>query len=736
MIAMLSHARWRSVGLWLVLGAGLLGPAASASAQMEAGDVLVVDNDVPPVSSGVLFNIDPQTGARTVLSDFGAGNPSAVAVEPDGEVLVTDPDAGTDPTGGTSEWGALYRLSPDPVTGAVSRSILTDFGTGAGTGRTPRAVAVEPDGGILVINGSGGTGNRALLVRVDPISGARAVVSDFGNAGQGSLGVEPRGVALEADGRILVIDAQAGIGGAGSGQGELVRVDPQTGMRTSVSNFGAGANPGSNPTSLAVEEDGQVLVTDEGHPSTVPLGLLFRVDPQSGSRSILSDFNTGANTGREPEGVALEEDGRILVVDKHAGPLTRGMLFRVDPGTGARTVVSDFGAGANQGGDPLALAVVPPTRGTLTVITEVVNDHGGGLTASGVAVDVAGGAPAPASFAGAGPPGTTVTLDPGSYSVSSMQPSGYSASFSSGCGGSIAAGEERTCTITVDDEPASLVVVTDVVNDDGGAAAPGDWAISVTGNDPEPAGFAGAAAPGTTVALDAGAYSVSADGPAGYDSARSADCAGTVAVGETRTCTITGDDIQGTLRVIAEIVNDDGGSAVAGDIAVTVTAAGASPAAFSGQGEPGTIVQLDAGPYAVAATGPPGYAISLSGDCTASIGLAETRMCRISGDDPPPPVPTCAGKAATIVGGAGPTQIRGTKRADVIVDLDGHNAVDGRGGDDTVCTGPGDDTVAGGGGDDTIVVGDGNDSIDGGAGFDRCAPGAGANTVRRCEAMT
>ena len=77
---------------------------------------------------------------------------------------------------------------------------------------------------------------------------------------------------------------------------------------------------------MAVEATGQILVTDEGHTSTTPLGLLFRVEPQTGDRTILSDFNTGANAGREPEGVVLEANGQILVVDKHAGPFTRGML--------------------------------------------------------------------------------------------------------------------------------------------------------------------------------------------------------------------------------------------------------------------------------------------------------------------------------------------------------------------------------------------------------------------------
>ena len=117
----------------------------------------------------------------------------------------------------------------------------------------------------------------------------------------------------------------------------------------------------------------------------------------------------------------------------------------------------------------------------------------------------------------------------------------------------------------------------------------------------------------------------------------------------------------------------------------------------------------------------------------------------------PPPGPTCNGKAATIVGTAGPTTIRGTAGADVIVDLDGANRIDGRGGNDTICTGPGADTVTGGTGvdwvdagdganvvstgtgADHIVAGAGDDRIDGGKGFDTCQPGGGSNTVRNCE---
>mgnify|MGYP003910049717 CR=1 FL=1 len=55
---------------------------------------------------------------------------------------------------------------------------------------------------------------------------------------------------------------------------------------------------------------------------------------------------------------------------------------------------------------------------------------------------------------------------------------------------------------------------------------------------------------GTVVSLDAGSYDVSETGPSGYTESDSADCSGTIANGETKTCTITNDDIAATAQPI------------------------------------------------------------------------------------------------------------------------------------------------------------------------------------------
>ncbi|HKP36459.1 MAG TPA: choice-of-anchor D domain-containing protein, partial [Pyrinomonadaceae bacterium] len=218
-------------------------------------------------------------------------------------------------------------------------------------------------------------------------------------------------------------------------------------------------------------------------------------------------------------------------------------------------------------------ATAGATPPTLTVIKHVVNDNGGTAVASDFTMTVTGTNVAPsASFAGAESPGTTVTLDAGSYSVGETGPAGYAQTLSADCSGTIANGESKTCTITNDDIAPQLTVIKHVVTDNGGTAVAGDFTMTVTGTNVAPsASFAGAESPGTTVTLNAGSYSVGETGPSGYARSDSADCSGTIAIGETKTCTITNDDIAPQLTVIKHVVTDNGGTAVAGDFTMTVT---------------------------------------------------------------------------------------------------------------------------------------------------------------------
>jgi uncharacterized repeat protein (TIGR01451 family) len=99
--------------------------------------------------------------------------------------------------------------------------------------------------------------------------------------------------------------------------------------------------------------------------------------------------------------------------------------------------------------------VTAVTTGSLTVIKRVVNDNNGNASSSDWTMNVAG--PSASSFAGASDPGTTKTVDPGSYTVTeSNGPSGYTLTYSGDCNASgnvsVAAGDSKTCILTNDDD--------------------------------------------------------------------------------------------------------------------------------------------------------------------------------------------------------------------------------------------------------------------------------------------
>ena len=116
---------------------------------------------------------------------------------------------------------------------------------------------------------------------------------------------------------------------------------------------------------------------------------------------------------------------------------------------------------------------------------------------------------------------------------------------------------------------SKLIVIKQVVNDNSGTAAASDFTMSVTGTNVSPASFPGEESPGTMVALDAGDYNVTESGPSGYTASFSADCTGAIAIGETKTCTVTNDDIESPPDLV--IVKSDGQDTVQAGETLTYT---------------------------------------------------------------------------------------------------------------------------------------------------------------------
>jgi hypothetical protein len=352
---------------------GTMLPENPAPPVLALGDVVVADF----VFRGELFQLDRASGDRAITSASLRGSgpelifPEDVMSDLDGSILVTNVAA-----------RSLVRADPatgdrSVVSGCVDAACTSQVGSGPEF-LNPRLITRDDDdGSFLVTDRSENT--VCAVVRVDPTSGDRIVVSGCTDAACSSqVGSGPSmervfGIEVEQSGDILVADTLA-----------LLRIDAVNGNRSVLSGcadpsctveVGTGPSFGE-PIGVGIEASGDVLLTDSSENST--FSALFRVDPSTGARTIVSGCanpECSSVIGAGPNfikawGIAFEADGDPLITD-------RGLdaVLHVDPTTGDRTVVSgcldaSCAAAAGSGtllSEPLGIAVVPEPSGWLSL---------------------------------------------------------------------------------------------------------------------------------------------------------------------------------------------------------------------------------------------------------------------------------------------------------------------------------------------------------------------------------
>ena len=246
----------------------------------------------------------------------------------------------------------------------------------------------------------------------------------------------------------------------------------------------------------------------------------------------------------------------------------------------------------------------------LTLVKNVLNDDGGTAVATAWTLTATGSAQTVSGTSGSAAV-TNVAVPVGTYALSEAGgPAGYTAGTYS-CvvnGGAaivsdsiaLAGGDIATCTITNDDQAATLTLVKTVVNDNGGTATVSDFPLTATGPTTI-TGISGTPAV-TNAPVNAGVYTLSEPVVAGYTAGAWSCTAGalsgnqlTLANGDSATCTIVNDDQAAMLTLVKTV---SGGPAVATDW--TLSAAGPTP--VSGAGGV-SAASVGAGVYTLSETG-------------------------------------------------------------------------------------------------------------------------------------
>jgi sugar lactone lactonase YvrE len=148
--------------------------------------------------------------------------------------------------------------------------------------------------------------SQAAILCADSVTGASRVVS------QGEKLMQPFGIAVGLSGEIFVSD---------TGCAGLFGINPSTGEQRLICTGGILGLP----FGITVERTGMILVANGQS--------LVRVNPDSGTQALVSN----PNLFQVPIAIALDDNDAIYVVD------ALGAVIRVDPATGAQTILAKGG---------------------------------------------------------------------------------------------------------------------------------------------------------------------------------------------------------------------------------------------------------------------------------------------------------------------------------------------------------------------------------------------------------
>jgi hypothetical protein len=234
----------------------------TAIAIEASGDLLVAD-----AGFGGVLRIDPDDGDQEVVAqsaDFGA--PASIAVAADGTIGVGDAGSGGQLNGPAFGAGGLLTVAPG---GGTAQVLATDD-----TLEDPHGLV--PSGADWLVAEATGYG-VGVIVRVDGTDGGQTI------AASGGAMTAPGGIAVDADGTLLVTDAR------GAGPGAVMRVSGGSG-----SDFASGGDL-VDPRGIARERSGSVLVADPG------AGKVIRVSTGGGQVPFTTAFN-------QPVAIAIPAD--------------------------------------------------------------------------------------------------------------------------------------------------------------------------------------------------------------------------------------------------------------------------------------------------------------------------------------------------------------------------------------------------------------------------------------------
>jgi len=280
---------------------------------------------------------------------------------------------GTTAYGGTSGAGTVFLMrATESPGGAVTETVLHNFGAKPGDGATPFGNLAIGRGGVLYgTTDSGGTAGAGTVFSLTPPTSAgdpwnETVLYSFGGA---SDGANPYAGVTIGRGGVLYGTTRSG---GTSGTGTVYSLTPPASSdgiwtETVLWNFPAGFFSGHPYGGVAIGRDGVLYGTTESG-GTANNGTVFSLTPPtspggSWTETVLYSFSGFSDGGQPQAGVTIGRGGVLYGTTYFGGTESLcGTVFALAPpaspdGAWTETVLYNFTCGAD-GGNPQAGVVI------------------------------------------------------------------------------------------------------------------------------------------------------------------------------------------------------------------------------------------------------------------------------------------------------------------------------------------------------------------------------------------
>lgn len=220
--------------------------------------------------------------------------------------------------------------------------------TGKFDGATPIAPLVFAKGSLYGTTVAGGSDNWGTVFALNPVTRVETVVHSFPYVDSDSRDGASPTAGLTLHQGVLYGTTENG-GTPSVGAGSIFSVNLSTGSEALLYSFdqtGGAASTGGGPTAGLTYLDGYFYGAAEWGGRYINGGTVFKVDPVTGATTTIYDF-TGGVDGASPAASLLHFGGELYGTTQIGGAYSQGVVFKVNPATGAEKVVHSFTGGAD-----------------------------------------------------------------------------------------------------------------------------------------------------------------------------------------------------------------------------------------------------------------------------------------------------------------------------------------------------------------------------------------------------